>query len=59
MHANLPHTPVSFISAARYFQMLPGPPGALKVLPDSARVFSGASEITCGKLGAIFSKQWF
>jgi len=27
-HANLPDTPVPFTSASKYFQMLPGPPGA-------------------------------
>jgi hypothetical protein len=58
-HAYLPDTLVDLTSAPKYFQMLPGPPGALKVFPDSARVFPGAPESTCGRLGAIFSKQWF
>jgi len=29
-HANLPDTPVALTSASKYFQVLPGPPGALQ-----------------------------
>jgi hypothetical protein len=29
-HANLPDTPVALTSASKYFEMLPGPPGALQ-----------------------------
>jgi len=29
-HTNLPDTPVALTSASKYFQMLPGPPGALQ-----------------------------
>jgi hypothetical protein len=30
LYANLPDTPVALVSASKYFQMLPTPPGALQ-----------------------------
>jgi hypothetical protein len=47
VHTYLPDTLVALTSTSKYFQMLPDPPGAVQVLSDSARAFSGAPESTC------------
>jgi len=51
--ANLPDIPVALTSASKYFQMLPGPPGALQRALRLCKRFSDAPERTCSYGGAF------